>query len=623
MEIIVFSGQKNFTREIQQIILENKAYQNCTVVEAVGQKINELAEEFYHQGSRVFIARGQNYDRLKHKYAVPTIEVHCSYEEILQAYECAKTYGKPIGIIGYGSIYKKIITVKENSKLDFTPLCFHNTNEIKMILKKAKDNGIEVIVGGLSSKQVCDELGLIHVTHNINPKCLKDALDEAETLLSINQEKNKQFNFVQTIVNMSAESVIAFDSHLKIQFLNQSASKLLRIQTKEHLKLAIWTETNFKRIFFEGEEIKDRLIELNGYQYSLSITPLTIDKTIYGAAVYLKSIVDRLSSDSLLRKKLNEKGHVATKSFCDIIGDSLSLRKTIDWAKKVAKSNNSVLISGETGTGKELFAQSIHNYSNRSSGPFIAINCAALSSSVLESELFGYVKGAFTGASQEGKIGIFELAHTGTVFLDEIGEISLEVQAKLLRVLQEKEIVRVGDTSVIPVDVRIISATNRPLKVLSEKNHFRKDLYYRLATLDIKLPSLRERAEDIPALIENYLEQYYPEIQVHPVTLDYFKKFPYEGNIRQLINLIERSVVMSEGSMIEHRTVIDICQAEFNFQNDCSDEQVNNATNRESIEKEHLQNVLQKNMWNKKKTAEDLGISTTTLWRKIKKMGLS
>lgn len=199
-------------------------------------------------------------------------------------------------------------------------------------------------------------------------------------------------------------------------------------------------------------------------------------------------------------------------------------------------ADGTVLITGETGTGKELFAQSIHNYSSRSKAPFVAINCAALSPSVLESELFDYVKGAFTGALSEGKAGIFETAHRGTIFLDEIGELPIDIQAKLLRVIQEKEIVRIGDTRVIPIDVRIIAATNRDLEEEVRLKHFRSDLFFRLNVLTLRLPTLDGRREDIPFLSRFFLAQKKTPHEFTEDALAYLQGFPWPGNIRQLRN---------------------------------------------------------------------------------------
>lgn len=206
-------------------------------------------------------------------------------------------------------------------------------------------------------------------------------------------------------------------------------------------------------------------------------------------------------------RKIHLRGHVAKYTFDDILFQSSEIKRTIETAQRYSEVDSNILIIGETGTGKEIFAQSIHNHSNRKNNPFVAINCAALPENLLESELFGYAEGAFTGAMKGGKQGFFELAHRGTIFLDEIGEISPKMQSRSLRVLQEREIMRIGDDKVIPVDVRILSATNKDLMQMVKSNDFREDLYYRLSVLDLVLPPLRERREDIPLLVNAFIQK--------------------------------------------------------------------------------------------------------------------
>ena len=231
-----------------------------------------------------------------------------------------------------------------------------------------------------------------------------------------------------------------------------------------------------------------------------------------GALIFIKNVDRIMEEESRIRRDLVEKGLTAKYSFRDILGHSAAIRDNIRMAERYSKVNSNVLIIGETGTGKELFAHSIHQMSKRSRQPFVALNCAALPESLLESELFGYEAGAFSGAVKGGKMGLFELAHKGTIFLDEIGEIPIALQAKLLRVLQEKEIRRIGSTSVHPIDVRVISATNINIEEKIREGQFRSDLYYRLNLLDIYIPPLRERKEDIQELVDAYLARFACEI---------------------------------------------------------------------------------------------------------------
>lgn len=239
------------------------------------------------------------------------------------------------------------------------------------------------------------------------------------------------------------------------------------------------------------------------------------------------------------REQIIGQGHRAKYTFEDILGKSEIIKKYKKIAKRMAASNSSILITGESGTGKELFAQAIHNSSKRKNYPFVAVNCAAITESLLESELFGYEEGAFTGARKGGKPGLFELAHRGTLFLDEIGEMPLNLQAKLLRVLQEREVMRIGGSNLIKVDVRIISVTNRNLKDMLRKGKFRKDLYYRLSVLPLNLPPLRDRRDDIIPLLNGIKNQLNVDFTLTGSAKNALINYNWNGNVRELKNYIE------------------------------------------------------------------------------------
>ena len=333
--------------------------------------------------------------------------------------------------------------------------------------------------------------------------------------------------------------------------------------------------------------------------------------------------------ESQIRKKLLAKGHVAKSLFNDIKGQSKELKKTKEKAKLYAEVDSTVIIMGETGTGKELFAQSIHNYSLRADKPFVAVNCAALPETLLESELFGYVEGAFTGARKGGKTGLFELAHGGTIFLDEISEMSPNLQARFLRVLQEKEVVKIGDDKVIPIDVRVIAATNRDLFEYVGDGKFREDLFYRLCVLRLDIPPLRERKDDIYELVEYFIELKCKILNKKPQKLSsgIMKKlvnYDWPGNVRQLENLIERCLVISSGKEINDEI---LSEALFNtpaykiITDQVNYEEISeNAGVLKDIEYDAIRKVLHETNGSRKLAAEKLGISVTTLWRRLKKM---
>ncbi|HNV22127.1 MAG TPA: sigma-54 dependent transcriptional regulator [Candidatus Hydrogenedentes bacterium] len=312
-----------------------------------------------------------------------------------------------------------------------------------------------------------------------------------------------------------------------------------------------------------------------------------------------------------------------------IIGDSRSTRQLLKMIEKIGPSRSSVLITGPSGTGKELVARAIHEASPRRDRPFLALNCAALAPGVLESELFGHERGAFTGATGQ-RAGRFEQAHTGTLFLDEVAEIDPSIQTKLLRVLQEGEFERVGGQQTMKVDVRIVAATNRDLREAIEKGDFREDFYYRLNVFSLRTEPLKRRRDDIPSLVDVFLARFSAETGknvtgVEDEVMSFFMRYPWPGNIRELENMLERAVVLCEGSVI---TVEELPQELFFIQEDDEPEPAETPEHgslverTDKLESEMIQAALERFRWNKTKAAEHLGLKRTTLQYKIKKYGL-
>lgn len=327
------------------------------------------------------------------------------------------------------------------------------------------------------------------------------------------------------------------------------------------------------------------------------------------------------ATEKALRARANSGASAQPKvpiDFQQIIGQSPAIQKAIALACKVAPTNASILLTGETGTGKDVFAQAIHQASLRKGRTFVALNCAAFSREIIESELFGHKAGAFTGAIKDKK-GLLEEAHEGTLFLDEIGEMPLELQTKLLRVLENGEFLKVGQTKTQKVDVRIIAATNRNLEQDSNNGQFRMDLYYRLATFAIHLPSLNERPEDIPLLVHYFMEQFSQKLNkkissAHPDFLKALQQHQWRGNIRELRNTIERACILSETSQLES----DSLPWDFLHQSN----NTSGIMSLKEVEKRHILRMLEHTQGNKTQTAELLGIGLTTLYAKIKEYQL-
>ena len=360
-----------------------------------------------------------------------------------------------------------------------------------------------------------------------------------ESLISKMELATQQFNI---LLRLSCEEIILVDSTNNIVMCNQKANDFLGKGRIDVLYKP--AETIFQNNIFEQaakDEITKTVLFLSdtGVKLRLKVVPI-VKHGVYLSGI---GIITRANpEDEMLTNAMNKilkKGHIARYTFDSIITKTKNVTKIKEVAKKMAKSNSAVLITGESGTGKELFAHSIHNYSSRKDKPFVAINCAALADNLLESELFGYEEGAFTGAKKGGKTGLFEIANNGTLFLDEIEGMSKNLQFKLLRVIQEKEIIKVGGDEMIPIDVRIIAASNENLGDLVENKNFRQDLYYRLNTLPITIPPLRERIDDLYLLIDDFKQEMDFDFVFTKATKHLLENYTWPGNIRELRNCIE------------------------------------------------------------------------------------
>lgn len=327
--------------------------------------------------------------------------------------------------------------------------------------------------------------------------------------------------------------------------------------------------------------------------------------------------------DRLAREKLYLQDEIHTEhNFTEIIGESKALKRVLKQLETVASTDSTVLIQGETGTGKELIARAIHNLSGRRERTFVKLNCAAIPMGLLESELFGHERGAFTGAIAQ-KIGRFELAHQGTLFMDEVGDIPLELQAKLLRVLQEQEFERLGSTKTIKVNVRLVTATNRDLSRMIAEKEFRSDLYYRLNVFPISIPPLRERREDIPLLVRYFAQKYSrrmnkPIEAISSETMDALVSYDWPGNIRELENMIERAVILSQESTLF------VPLTELKFSTEAAPH--HRVSTLESAEREHILRILNEANWvlaGPSGAAARLGMKRTTLQHKMKKLNIS
>jgi len=389
-------------------------------------------------------------------------------------------------------------------------------------------------------------------------------------VFSLTNSRESQLDFLLQTIDAG---VVGIDEEEKVFVYNDDAGNITGLERDQVINqngLELFPQIPFKEALEKLEPVEEKIVKINDYDVVVSVSPLIHSEKFYGAIAIMRKYSDLERRQDILKKKLIGKGYKAKYTFNDIIGNSDVIKKCKTIAKRMAKSNSSILITGETGTGKELFAQAIHNYSPRKNNQFVAVNCGSIPESLLESELFGYEEGAFTGAKKGGKPGLFEIADKGTLFLDEITEMPIDLQIKLLRVLQEKEVVRIGGDRIINVDVRIIAATNRDVKELVRKGKFRMDLYYRINVLPLYLPPLRDRKEDILYLIDKFKKDFNSNFRLSDKAKDLLLNYSWDGNVRELRNYVEYFVNLD-------KPIIDV--EDLPFYNEEHREEVNTEIN--------------------------------------------
>ena len=519
----------------------------------------------------IIVARGMTCHALRNVHPdIHVIEIMMTSSDILDALCVVKDkYGKDakVGIILSSDESYSLVSMKTLTGMDISMAVANDEKELEDAVRKFQDEGITVFIGGLTlnayaSAHAIDYIQL-RTSHDTMEKAISDAVLTAKSLdrerLRSDLLKKAIDSFPYCVLAVSQDRTIVLANGLSEEFY--SGRELIGKSIDSFYPAALFDMA-------QAGKTTEIVQTVNGQEMYIQQQCIGDSGTVLITMQKLTSFFE--TGGKIVRSNLREKGLIARYHFSDIIADSLSMRQLIAKAMRYAQADGNVLVTGETGTGKELFVQSMHNASNRADGPFVAVNCAALSGELLESELFGYSDGAFTGARKGGKVGLFELAHHGTIFLDEIGEMPIQLQAKLLRVLQEKQIMRVGGDDVIPVDVRVMCATNQNIPELIEKGLFRRDLYYRINLLMIHIPPLRDRGNDIGLLFRHFVKLYAERLSILPPPVDNaaiaeLQRYRWQGNIRELRNVAERIVVLNGHDRITAQSIrnIDIPESEF------------------------------------------------------------
>jgi transcriptional regulator with PAS, ATPase and Fis domain len=539
---------------------------------------------------RAVIGFGRMLTELRPGLNIPIVELKHTYYSYVSAYRSALAMDSRIGMILWKSTeeiglsqflkdYRDKLEIIEED--DYIKNDIHVRNALwENGLGRLKAMGYRICLGSAMMAEFAKKFGIIVVPIGLDMESVLYAISDLKAQIHLYYDQRVGYEQMHTMLDRINEGVIAVNLRGDILDINEKARKICGLKAAEpgdaggmkqgdalgNLE-SLMPDPQIRRLLQDKIKLENYILMLNHANVIVNSIATYYKET--GENGYILTFQEISNLHNLvhdIQSKILKKNLYAKHTFADILGGSAAVTQALRQAKRFAAASSTVLIEGDSGTGKELFAQSIHNASPRKDMPFVAINCAALPENLLESELFGYVRGAFTGARADGKPGLFEMANHGTIFLDEIGEISPQVQSRLLRVLQEWEVSRLGDDKVIRVDVRVLVATNRNLYQEMQAGRFREDLYYRLCVLELWLPALRDRKGDIPILLEHFLAAHgRPGIRFTPGATDALFRYDWPGNIRELLNFTDRLCVMADEDLIGRDMVRQLLARRGNF----------------------------------------------------------
>lgn len=597
-----------------------------------GQEAVSIALELQRTGVDGIVTGQHNFKLLKNVLDIPVITYQITYEDLLLAVRKGLPYGQKMCIVTTNSLKElglgNLKLIEELAGITLNHVTYSDKNELEQKILELKKTGFRVIIGTplacfWANKHEMKSIDMYGLESGIQAVIRRTV----EIIENICQEEERAKK-LKTILDYAHDGIIMSNHRGFINFCNSAAVRILRLEQKNILNIPLshLFKSQEKKAcepqFGIVEHIGDIIVVANH-------TPVKIKNQLTSIVSTFQDITKIQELENEIRLKTRAKGMQAKFTFEKIIGKSIAIHKIINSAKKYAESDFTILIEGETGCGKEIFAQGIHNHSKFRFGPFVAINCSALPENLLESELFGYDEGAFTGARSLGKKGLFEVAHNGSIFLDEISSISPSFQSKLLRVIQEREIMRVGSDKIIPVNVRIIAATNDDLGMAVSEGKFRSDLYFRLSVLTLKIPPLRQRREDIPVLFKHFMKSidsnFFNDLKhMMPTIVKPLLSYNFPGNIRELINIVQRFLILLDRTMLNdpvyltklirdciEKTIILLPKMMFFEKKESLQETL------EEVERKIISQVLKEENNDKTRVSRRLGLSRATLYRKI------
>jgi transcriptional regulator, propionate catabolism operon regulatory protein len=606
----------------------------------------ERARQAVEKGAQVVISRGGTSLAIQQALPqVPVVEIRVTALELLRAIRQARRLSERIVAIGFPQFTDGFH--EWDDMLPVSPLvltldsCFGADDEAQVIslLRDAQAKGYDFVVGDTVSTRVAATLGLRSILVQSGPEAVAQAITEAQHIATLRTAERDRTLHVRCIADNAYEGIISIDGEGIVRIFNPSAERILGIPAWRVVGRKLDDALEGFQVPAEaGQEEPEagKILAVRGKTIAAHVVAVKGSGPSPHTIITFQEAAAILKTEHEIRRNLHARGLVADFTFNDIVGESSAIKGAVQESWDYARSESAVCIFGETGAGKELFAQAIHNASRRRGRPFVAFNCAAFPETLQESELFGYAEGAFTGAKKGGKPGLFEQAHGGSIFLDEIDALSAGTQALLLRVLQDQRIRRIGDDKLIPVDVRLITATNEDLETLLAEKRFRKDLYYRISVLNLRVPPLRDRLEDVPLLVQHFFKAFSrtagaEQMRITPDGVAKLQEYGWPGNVRQLRNIVERLAAKTKTSQISAPHVLEAMAGEPRSPAACRSGSlpiveegtpppffIHQNTRIDEIEKIFIDRTVAACDGKRAQAAERLGISRTTLWRRMR-----
>ncbi|MDU9394117.1 propionate catabolism operon regulatory protein PrpR [Pseudomonas sp. zfem002] len=625
-------GPSRMARIVQQVIPDYQDRAHIEIVEATTTQLLDTGRALDdRQDVDAIICSGATADYLRRHIATSSLAIRMGEYDLIRALDLARAQATKVGIVSFQRGHPELDAMASLFTVEVRQAIYSNAEEAHQCVHQLLDDGYRVIVGSSTAVEMAEAAGAKGVLA-LNADAIRRALDETLAIARSRTHALIQQQRLNAVLRNLSDGVIAVDANGIVQSLNPRMAQLLDIPADTARDRAIgelMPELDISATLRNGESEESRILRIGGRVLAANISAIIENGRPDGAVISCQETNVIQRADRRIRSQARPRQFTARYRFEQILGDTPAFRMLLELARRYAETDATVLITGESGTGKELLGQSLHNASPRQAGPFVAINCAAFPETLLESELFGYEDGAFTGSRKGGKTGLIEAAHTGTLFLDEIGDMPVSLQTRLLRVLQEREVLRLGASEPTPVDLRVLAATHCDLRERIADGRFREDLYYRLNILRLAVPPLRERATDIP-LLANAILQRLPgnAAAAGRALLDRLmptlQNHAWPGNIRELENLVERAA-LSAPSLGDDPGEL-LLRPLFPELFTHSDQQALDAAEDlrhvgKSSEVAHVRKVLAACAGDVNEAARRLGISRTTLWRRLRTGG--